>query len=490
MVITILSISGAAYFLRSVHETNMSEMERHSTEALYIAEGALHQIIYDFREDFGNSGDWFDGDINGVSFTPTSSWQTFGTYSSAAMGDGNFTVEVQSVSGNPRAVRIRVTGVASDVVRGIMVNAEVVNLTPWDNAIFAGEGQAGEVINGNVDIRGPVHILGTGLVSTDLAADFSGSGNIGNNYDGISGAMSAKIPPAPIVSFGGEDVASLSAKVRIKHGKLGLSGTALAGSPNVFGNSLKETLTGMYITDGYGGNQGTTNVFSDNGTANGYDLGSAVSFQTFADPFKDDDGVVHATYTDFVQAKALDLSFYGITEISPDVPDFGPFTDGNGNSIQWTTGPGPNEGTLNIAGVVYAPSSLDISKKNNLVTYDGVGTIVALGGTSDIKVHGDLLSSGIFTQGDALALIAERNIEVATGPGESQIKMTAVFYGEDQIRSAKQNEIAGTFVSNYFDMGSNVPSIYQVPTFDAENHPGLIGRDPIYFMKINSWQEI
>jgi hypothetical protein len=50
--------------------------------------------------------------------------------------------------------------------------------------------------------------------------------------------------------------------------------------------------------------------------------------------------------------------------------------------------------------------------------------------------------------------------------------------------------VAGTFVSNYFDMGTNVPSIFQVPTL-ADNLPlGMIGNYPIMSMTRVSWREL
>ena len=42
------------------------------------------------------------------------------------------------------------------------------NVGIWNNAIFAGTGASGQAINGNVDIRGSVHILGDGEQFSDL----------------------------------------------------------------------------------------------------------------------------------------------------------------------------------------------------------------------------------------------------------------------------------------------------------------------------------
>ena len=48
----------------------------------------------------------------------------------------------------------------------------------------------------------------------------------------------------------------------------------------------------------------------------------------------------------------------------------------------------------------------------------------------------------------------------------------------------------GTFVSNYFDMGTNVPRIYQVPTLAANLPYGMIGAYPIFIYKKVSWREV
>ena len=59
------------------------------------------------------------------------------------------------------------------------------------------------------------------------------------------------------------------------------------------------------------------------------------------------------------------------------------------------------------------------------------------------------------------------------------------FYAQGRLTSMKQTVVTGTFVSNYFDMGINVPEIYQVPTM-ADNLPlGMIGMYPILFFSFS-----
>jgi hypothetical protein len=81
------------------------------------------------------------------------------------------------------------------------------------------------------------------------------------------------------------------------------------------------------------------------------------------------------------------------------------------------------------------------------------------------------------------------DIALATGGGDSQLNMIGAFYAEDEIISGKQNEIAGSFVSNYFNMGSQVPKLYQVPSLATNLPPGMIGGENVYKMVTINWRE-
>jgi hypothetical protein len=73
------------------------------------------------------------------------------------------------------------------------------------------------------------------------------------------------------------------------------------------------------------------------------------------------------------------------------------------------------------------------------------------------------------------------------GFNEAQINVMGLFYAEDTVTVAKQTDIMGTIVSNYFDMGTNVPAIYQVPATMTNLPPGLIGTEGAYSMKVVAW---
>ena len=413
------------------------------------------------------------------------------------------------------------------------------NVSVWNNVIFAGVGQAGKSINGNVKIRGSVHMLGDGenftdidmdgrwddsneaytdsnsngqydtgepftdedsdghrdvrepfndvngdgtrtppLTVTDMAEEISGTANVGNNYNSMPADLKAKLPALPTVSFGGENVQSLSAKLRVKHGRVDISGSATVGDPNATGNDRKETLNGCYVSDGYGGNQGAASAYADNGTTNGYDLGDGlVTFPVVSDPYTAPDGTNYASYMDYLHDHALvisgNLTLQNGTAYSA--------SDGAGNSISMDA-----SGNMTISGIVYVDGDISFAR-NGQINYSGKGTLVA---TDDIDVHCDLLPQTQFPQTDSLGLLARDEIGLATGSGDSQLKMAICMYAQSKITSEKQSEIAGTLVTSYFAM-SNVPSIYQVPELADNLPPGMPARDPIWIVSIDvvSWQE-
>ncbi|MBI4437210.1 MAG: hypothetical protein HY590_07360 [Candidatus Omnitrophica bacterium] len=485
MVIFILLVLAAAYLIRTTNEAKLSERARHASEAFYIAEGALQQILFDLRRDMANSSSWEDGSINGLAITPDDdNWQTV-PYAATTMGDGTFQVELKEVEDKPTDMWVRATGVSGGITRRIQAYTGVENLSLWNNVIFAGTGQGGNAIGGNVDIRGSVHILGTALTSADVAMDMNGGGNIGNNYTGMNVTLAAKLPALVKQNFNGEMVDTLNAVIRFKNGKLRLQGAVTAGQSNVTGNTVKETLDGAYVTHGYTGNTGAAGVNSDNGTANVYDADDSVMFPNFSNAYTyDTTGISYGSYDAFVTAQGLSIP---ITKVDSSTDNFSYSNSVNGlpNSISWNKG----SGTLTVTGIIYVNGSFEFGEKNKTVLYEGRATFVAVGASSDIKVHGDLLSKGTFPTMDVMGFVAQRNVELQTGTGDAQSNMTGIFYAENEIKAAKQNQMAGTFNSNHFDM-QNTPSIFQVPEVVNNLPPGIIAEKPVFIMKIKSWQEV
>ena len=63
-------------------------------------------------------------------------------------------------------------------------------------------------------------------------------------------------------------------------------------------------------------------------------------------------------------------------------------------------------------------------------------------------------------------------------------------YSAQRVSLAMQTQCMGTIVGNDFEMGNQVPDIFQVPVL-ADNLPlGMIGDYPIVRVRIVSWREI
>ncbi len=412
------------------------------------------------------------------------------------------------------------------------------NVCVWNNAIFGGVGQAGKSINGNVAIHGSVHLLGDGedftdvdgdgrwddnefywdtngngqydlgeayidadsdghrdarepfydangngtrdpaLTVTDMASEVAGTANMNNNYQAMPLDLRSRVPSPPQDLYGGETVETLEAKLRVKHGRVNISGTASVGFPNSPGNGLKETVDGTYVSDGFGGNRGTAGVFSDNSFTHGYDLGDGlvtmplIDFGTYSEG-----GYTYANYLEYLRSNAtvvlgdLNLTKGIATTIS-----------GPNGSLQLDAA-----GNMKISGMVYIAGNLNVGPSKTRIIYEGKGTIVT---AQSAFLHGDLLPKTNFPRNDALGLIARDRVELATGMGDAQLMMALAIYAQHRIISSKQNEIAGTMVSSYYSM-SNVPKLYQVPELSENLPPGMPGSDPIYIwtIKVNSWQE-
>ncbi|MCE5199604.1 hypothetical protein LLG39_11585, partial [bacterium] len=388
----------------------------------------------------------------------------------------------------------------------VVVSFRKENVNVWNNAIFGGVGQTGRSINGNVQIRGSIHLLGDGenytdldgdgnwddnesytdsnhnssydlgetytdtdhdghrdsrepfqdvngngtrdpaLTVTDLAEEISGSANIGNNYNNMLSELRSKLPTPPHETFGGEDVESLSAKLRVKHGRVNVSGSATVGDINVTSNTLKETLNGTYVSDGFGGNAGTNSVHADNGYANGYDLGDGVvTFPVIDSGTYTTGGTDYPNYLQYLRQSATVIS--GNLDIVNGVAQT--ITGPNGSLTVDTNG------NMTISGKVFVDGNITFGPSKSRITYNGNGTLVTAGSA---YVHCDLLPKTNFPENDVLGLIARDRVELATGSGDAQLTMAIAMYAQHQIVSVKQNEVAGTMVASYYQM-SNVPRL-------------------------------
>lgn len=478
VLIVVLLVLGTAFIVISLSESLLTERQRRATQALGVAEAGAERALYDLRQDFvldATSPSWTDGDINGMVIGPDTVNFYVIPYTSASLNSGSYSVWLKNIAGTNNEIWIKSTGTVGNVSQTISVYAKMTNTSPWANAIFAGAGASGAMVNGNVNISGSVHILGTGLDSTDYAIDMGGTAElVRNNYTGLAAALKAKVPALPTTIFNGETVSTLNSKLRVKRGIVGISGSSSVGEPNVAGNTTKETVDGAYVTDGYGGNQAEDHVYSDNGWSNGYDLGDTVTFPSLSDPYPG-----YATYQQYLRAHALVINdatqLAKLAAITPS-SNFD-YSDAKGRIKM------DGSGNMVISGIVYVEGG-NLNMNSGTINYTGTGSILV---TGNVNINTNLLTPGNNSfPTNIMGVMTPGNITFDA----AQIDVMGLFYAETTIKCEKQTDVLGTFVSNYFDMGTNVPAIYQVP--DAANHlpPGLIGQSASWALKIVSWQKI
>jgi hypothetical protein len=373
--------AGAGLLSLSLQSMRRSRFDVLRPRALALADAGVEKALYYLRTTAPNG-------------TTDGSWRAT-NWTEQVAGYGSFTVTVASGTGANlgRAVITSVgrasegyTGAAQAATPGqatlaantattdyiqvqkalrVAVTIDRQEVSIWNNAIFGGVGQSGKSINGNVRIRGSVHLLGDGesftdtdkdghwddaepytdsnhngsydagesftdtdgdghrdaqepfvdvngnatrdpaLTVTDLGSEFGGDANIGNNYEGMPSDMRALVPTPPQVAFHGETVESLKAKLRVKNGQVSLNGSATVGEPDATGGVYeKETMDGTYVSDGFTGNAGASQVYSDNGTKAGYDLGDMLHFPDLVTPYSKN-GYTYDSYMDYLKANAL-----------------------------------------------------------------------------------------------------------------------------------------------------------------------------------------
>lgn len=455
------------------------------------------------------------------------------------------TVEVTPTN-DPKVAWVTSTATLNGVTKSVRTMLYSRNVGIWNNAIFGGTGAAGRSINGNVDIRGSVHCLGEGeyysdlngngrwdaaeaftdrnrngvwdpgeafvdangdgvwssaepyndtnrngaydppLTETDLNSTMGGTAYIGNNYSGMPAALEAMVPAAPRIN----NIEQLGTEVRVKHGRVSINGSAGIGSNSIIdGGTSKNTVDGVFVSDGFTGNQGASSVFSDNGTSNSYDLSHlGINFPVLsglgAEQYRDSGGTVWANQEAYLDARSLTVN---VAEIKASTAAFSFGPDAYGNRISFTPAAGANPAVLNVTGIVRFAGDLQIGAKDT-IRYRGNGTLF---GKGNINIDGNLLPAAgeTFPTTARIGVIAKQNLNLATGNGSSQLSMAGAFYAQGRIVSAKQNQIAGTFVANFFDLGTNVPNIYQVPTLIDNMPPAMPGDNNYFSLKVRTWRE-
>jgi len=513
LALVVLSILGLAFLTISKTESDISFNDRDAGRALYISDAALERFKRDLRYDVtypgttntsatdrylaspAPSGDGTTEDTTGTyvgtsapvrryydlgaalptvsSDPPTSTFwgsvSPVSAYQQTSLNGGSYSLKL--AKGTMDDLFVLSTGnIGSRIARMLEAKLEAKSLCVWDNAIFGGTGSSGMMVNGNVTIAGSVHILGTGLTSTDTVLDLGGGAQILNQYTGIDAALDNVLvqDAAAIASRAGK----LRTEYRVKRGKTTI--TSMASGVGETTCNVK----GVYTNDGFAGSF-ASQIYSDNGKNAKYDLPSDI---TIPFPAVDAGNPPLSTALDITASLPASGSE---RKLDTDTASFGPISDANGNSITWNQA----TNTLTLNGVVKVTANLDLAKKNFPLYYSGKGALYV---TGTVYVHDNVLpaTNDSFPTTNSLGIIATADIELATGGGESHVLTAGAFYAAGRIKSGKQTQHAGTFVSNYFDMGAQVPKIYQVPLLGRNLPPGVPGNAPYVFIKTVYWREV
>ncbi|MBX3179917.1 MAG: hypothetical protein KF886_21405 [Candidatus Hydrogenedentes bacterium] len=413
------------------------------------------------------------------------------------------------------------------------------NVNAWQNAIFAGPGLSGGLINGSVNAAGSVHMLGDGLLDGAIGLATLGLGGttrVRNNYTGIPDALLRHIPDPPQTLFEGEIVSTLRATFRSRNGLINLTADSALGDAQAFGNAVKETLDAVFVTGGWigggvlpDGDRGEPqNVHSDNGWDELYDLADRVVFPRLSDPFQDAQGRQVAR-GDTGDPYKHEEYFAEVLVGDPEIPNDGIYTgnitfDTAGAHFYWNATTGEqmsgslpavsppktddyvlfnrDRDVLEINGQIYVTGNVNFRGKGSQKSlyYTGRGAILA-GGSVQIDSHllacngGDPSDlEGSFPVENAIGIMARENIVIGGSLLDlifrSDIHLMGAFYAGRRVTSLKTAKVAGTIVSNYFDLTLNPPTVYQVPELGRNLPEGMVGDYPIIAATQISWREL
>jgi len=521
LLLAALIILGTTAVMQTSTDLKISSNYKTGVQAFYIAEAGLAraeaELINDLNIDQDLSNTSFEAISGTISIPPSSTaFYTPSGFSNISFGAGAYTIQFKNYAPDPAyptvydpstiwARSIGTSPNSSTATLESYLSAE--NISPWNNAIFAGGGGGTVPINGNVSIAGSIHILGDGLDATDTV--FSNqTGDCLNSNTGMDSDLADAIA--------GGTSSDLNAKFRIKNGRVDMS----VGSADI--GSSSSPFKGIYVTDGGdantdgvnddiigGDNAGAgQNLYADEGasSAEEYDLGDAnitlpgidtvwlgansLDLTGVTDVTAVDDPVVgadSATAEGYVEkglaAGDLELTGdygHGSDDFYPEIEQYdGADWASSTNGIRFHS----DTNVLEIKGVVKV-LSLNISDD---ITYAGSGTIYTTGTT---EIDGDVLpdTDGTYPTTNVFGVVSTGDITL--GYASAQMLLTGAYYTAGTATSSKQTELAGTIVCKDFNITAQVPKIWQVPSLATNLPPGMPGADPVWVFTDRTWREI
>ncbi len=549
-----LTVIGISSLMMSTLDTQMSGNERRAAEALNLADAGIERglmdLLTDYAEDRGGDADWSNNSFTRLSLTTVDATvtntlnNTFGDFSSdidTQWGDpfngallngstdnavplyGDDAIELGTGSGNWYKVLIlrdpseedevymRSYALHSTGARKILqLHLRVETIDAWTNAVFAGRGSATATINGNVNVAGSIHLLGTGAtnnwgISGDAAIvnGYKDMGKAGGIADATSMWNRLSHTLEVVGEYNGEPVYSLESVMRVKNVQVTLQGSASIGdAPNIDsdGDGINDT---MEYSIGTGGDtkyfKSTLDAVRANkdisGDVNadvqdmpdGYDLGDKIQMPSFEDPYnphlqKDrnglscsDRGLDCYKYEDYITQISetvdgatnpthctLNPNTAGSFEVGDmtctDPNDTATCTCNDADGCFRWVSDGSGTGNVFIEGRVKftgcPAEELKIAPTGGDVVYRGKGLMYTP--DSDVRINGNLVnpSTNQYLEDDVLGLLTKRNVNMAEQTPNTTI-MAAVF-AAGSIGTSKTGQIYGALVANLFCMGPGV----------------------------------
>jgi type II secretory pathway component PulK len=164
VVLTIVTFLGSSLMTLAMGGMRRSREDSLRAQALDAAEAGIERAIHFLRNgppEGANDGTWR---VQGYTEEMDDSRRfEFDVEDGSGDNTGRILIDSQGeATHGPRTQKRRMVAVVTRLVEDISV---------WDNVIFGGVGQSGRSINGNVVMRGKVHLLGDGEPYTDVDND-------------------------------------------------------------------------------------------------------------------------------------------------------------------------------------------------------------------------------------------------------------------------------------------------------------------------------
>lgn len=493
VMMTLLGLSG---IITTNTDVLISANYYGSYRALNLAEAGLERVMVDILWDL-----WQDQNISNTNFYQSGSStpliispfppasNSFYTVFSGSLGDGTYTVEFKNVGVSPNfsstEIFVRSTGLTTNNSKKVIESyLATENVNPWNNAIFANRNGSGVPINGNVNVGGSVHILGNGIspcypsnLGTSNTAVYIQTGNIFNGH--INGGSGNNIDPLleSYINYIGWDKNNLNAKFRVQRGcvdmhtgsgTIGKSTNSVKGIYVGNGNDANNDGVNDDIVGGINGGSGQ-NLFSKNSTWSAYDLGNKVTFPSIDVAWLDAHSLNGAT-----GCPATPGGYMEITNST------GNFSCTNGaNTIIWDNA----SRTLTVNGVI----KLDEIRIRTDIKYSGRGTLYCSNPSKEVRIEGNILPVALasYPTTHVMGMIAAGDVRF----DRSQLRAAGAFYSAKMITPQQQTEVAGTLVCDQFNLGSQVPKVWQVPSLANNLPPGMPGSLPLWGFTTKRWRE-